>query len=150
MYSATQLNHKLGVLELSILSAISLRKVMLTSQVIAICCEEISSATIRQVQRLLVKLESLRLLISRQYKQAGKGYATNPNIWTITKLGLRVAHYGSGKLARKLRYWSPRVAKHTLEHTLAINATEIALYAQQSATESARGDGGRQGPELRL
>jgi hypothetical protein len=81
-------------------------------------------------------MEELRLLVSRQYKQAGAGYATSPHIWTITKLGLRVAHYGSDKLAMKLRYWSPRVAKHTLEHTLAINDVEIALKSLQNTPES--------------
>ena len=126
---ATPLSIRKGLTEteLAILSAIALRKVMSTTQIVSICFDGSNAANLRQTQRLLKKLKDKRLVISRPFHQARQGFGTTTNIWAITKQGLKISYYGSSELGVRLRRWKPRLSIHTLEHILAITDTEIAL-----------------------
>jgi hypothetical protein len=136
MNNPTVMRHKLSELELSVLSTLSTRKIMLSGQIAALCRDETTGANLRQIQRVLAKLKDKKLVISAQMALDGDGYTTRGNVWAVGKLGLKVLYDGSDQLGRKLRYWKPRISKTVLHHTLAINSVEIALRGLSSANNS--------------
>jgi hypothetical protein len=127
MRSVDTIRTKLTDFEQKILLSLSIRKVMLTGQIVTLCCPEKTPATIRQTQRILNKLKDMGLILSRQYRQAGEGYITTSYVWGLSKQGLRVVFYGSPDLKTRLKYWSKKANQHTGNHILAINDTEITL-----------------------
>lgn len=133
MSSLSLIRSKLSPLELSILSALMLRGVMLTSHLATICLGEHTPTTERRIQRFGEKLEKMKALKRRAISRVHSAGGTKALLWQLTKLGLKLAITDKRLLSEKLRYYSDDTGIATMRHTLDINDLEIKLLETQNS-----------------
>ncbi len=133
MSSIATMRSSLLPLDLGILEALQLRRIMLTQHLATILLGTHNSRTERRIQRAGERLEKLKAIRRTFISTAHRMGGARALRWQLTKLGLKLALAGSRELADKLRYWTDGTGLATAQHTLGLNKLEATLIETASS-----------------